>query len=72
MIQAAGFDGVEAHFANGYLIAQFLDSNSNKRTDEWGGDVNGRTKLAKEVLAALLETYPAHAIGIKLNPCGGE
>jgi 2,4-dienoyl-CoA reductase-like NADH-dependent reductase (Old Yellow Enzyme family) len=49
-----------------------LDVNCNHRTDEWGVDLQGRTKFFKETLNAVLETYPANRVGIKINPCGGE
>lgn len=58
------------HSANGYLIAQFLDNTSNKRTDEWGGSVENRARFGLEVLKALKQVY-GNNIGIKLSPCGG-
>ncbi|KAJ3549834.1 hypothetical protein NMY22_g729 [Coprinellus aureogranulatus] len=66
----AGFDGVELHGANGYLIQQFLDSGSNKRTDKWGGSVENRSRFGLEVLKALISVY-GNNVGIKLSPCGG-
>ncbi|KAJ3535152.1 hypothetical protein NMY22_g6610 [Coprinellus aureogranulatus] len=66
----AGFDGVELHGANGYLIQQFLDSTSNKRTDKWGGSVENRSRFGLEVLKALVSVY-GNNVGIKLSPCGG-
>ncbi|ORY88122.1 FMN-linked oxidoreductase [Leucosporidium creatinivorum] len=71
LAKAAGFDGAEIHAGNGYLQVQFLDVNSNHRVDDWGGDVHGRTKFFKESLKAVLETFPASRVGIKINPCGG-
>jgi len=68
--KAAGFDGVELHAANGYIIAQFLDSTSNKRTDEWGGSIENRARFGLETLKVLKEVY-GNNVGIKLNPCGG-
>ncbi|KAF8337263.1 flavoprotein NADH-dependent oxidoreductase [Amanita rubescens] len=68
--KAAGFDGIELHGANGYLVAQFLDSTSNKRTDEWGGSIENRARFGLEVLKALKEVY-GNNVGVKLTPCGG-
>ncbi|KZS92074.1 FMN-linked oxidoreductase [Sistotremastrum niveocremeum HHB9708] len=69
--KAAGFDGVELHSANGYLVHQFLDSGANKRTDQWGGSAENRCRFGVEALKALLETWEPGRVGIKLNPCGG-
>ncbi|KAG2008546.1 NADH:flavin oxidoreductase/NADH oxidase [Coprinopsis cinerea AmutBmut pab1-1] len=66
----AGFDGVELHGANGYLIAQFLDNNSNKRTDQWGGSVENRSRFGLEVLKALKESF-GNNVAVKLSPAGG-
>ncbi|KAJ7746766.1 hypothetical protein DFH07DRAFT_588535 [Mycena maculata] len=66
----AGFDGVELHGANGYLVHQFLDSTSNKRTDKWGGSVENRARFALETLKALIEVYGSD-VAIKLSPAGG-
>ena len=66
----AGFDGVEFHGANGYLIHQFLDSTTNQRTDEWGGSVEKRAKFGLEVIKAVQEVYGPN-VAIKLAPCGG-
>ncbi|KJA24132.1 hypothetical protein HYPSUDRAFT_136934 [Hypholoma sublateritium FD-334 SS-4] len=66
----AGFDGVEVHGANGYIIHQFLDTNSNKRTDQWGGSVENRARFGLEVLKAVIEVYGSD-VGIKLSPAGG-
>ncbi|KAF9483542.1 flavoprotein NADH-dependent oxidoreductase [Pholiota conissans] len=66
----AGFDGVQLHGANGYLVSQFLDSGSNKRTDKWGGSIENRSRFGLEVLKALTEVYPRD-VAIKLSPCGG-
>ncbi|KAJ7049404.1 hypothetical protein C8F01DRAFT_1002431 [Mycena amicta] len=68
--KAAGFDGVEVHGANGYLVHQFLHSSSNKRTDSYGGSVANRTRFALEILAALQEVYESD-VAIKLSPTGG-
>ncbi|KII91231.1 hypothetical protein PLICRDRAFT_156167 [Plicaturopsis crispa FD-325 SS-3] len=67
----AGFDGVELHGANGYLVHQFLDSTSNVRTDSYGGSVENRARFALEVLEALIEVFGADRVGIKLSPAGG-
>ncbi|KAJ7474506.1 flavoprotein NADH-dependent oxidoreductase [Mycena galericulata] len=66
----AGFDGVELHGANGYLIHQFLDSTANQRTDKWGGSVENRARFALEVLKAVREVYGPD-VAIKLSPAGG-
>ena len=69
--KAAGFDGVEIHAANGYLIQQFLDFTANTRTDEWGGSLENRLRFALEVFDAVAQVWDPATIGIKLNPCGG-
>ncbi|KAF9478936.1 FMN-linked oxidoreductase [Pholiota conissans] len=66
----AGFDGVELHGANGYIISQFLDSTSNKRTDKWGGSIENRSRFGLEVLKAVTEVW-GHDVAIKLSPAGG-
>jgi len=66
----AGFDGVEVHGANGYLVSQFLDYTSNKRTDKWGGSPENRARFALEILKAVMEVYGRN-VSIKLNPAGG-
>ncbi|KAJ6573946.1 hypothetical protein DFH09DRAFT_981550 [Mycena vulgaris] len=66
----AGFDGVELHGANGYLVHQFLDSTSNKRTDKWGGSVENRARFGLETLKSLIEVYGAD-VAVKLSPAGG-
>ncbi|KAI5474741.1 FMN-linked oxidoreductase [Pseudohyphozyma bogoriensis] len=67
----AGFDGVELHGANGYLIAQFLDPMSNVRTDKWGGSLENRARFLFDVMDAVLSVWPADRVGVKLNPIGG-
>ncbi|KIK59821.1 hypothetical protein GYMLUDRAFT_44285 [Collybiopsis luxurians FD-317 M1] len=67
----AGFDGVELHGANGYLVQQFLDSTSNERTDVWGGSVTNRSRFGLLALQRLIKVFGKDRIGIKLNPGGG-
>ncbi|MGW6459300.1 alkene reductase [Streptomyces sp. NPDC055078] len=64
----AGFDGVELHGANGYLIQQFLASNTNLRTDEWGGSVENRIRFATEVAKAVAGAIGPERTGIRLSP----
>jgi N-ethylmaleimide reductase len=64
----AGFDGIEVHAANGYLIDQFLRDGSNHRTDEYGGSVENRMRLLNEVLDAVCEIWPANRVGVRLTP----
>ncbi|WP_328459593.1 alkene reductase [Streptomyces sp. NBC_00448] len=64
----AGFDGVELHGANGYLIHQFLAPNTNQRTDDWGGDVTGRVRFGLEVAAAVAEAIGGHRTGFRISP----
>ncbi|KAJ7204935.1 hypothetical protein GGX14DRAFT_645380 [Mycena pura] len=64
----AGFDGVEVHGANGYLIDQFIQDVSNKRTDEYGGSVEKRCRFALEVLEAVTSAVGANRTGIRLSP----
>jgi len=64
----AGFDGVELHAANGYLIDQFLRDGTNKRTDQYGGSLENRTRLLAEGLAALTGVFPASRVGVRFSP----
>jgi N-ethylmaleimide reductase len=65
--KAAGFDGVEIHGANGYLIEQFLSSGTNERTDAYGGSVPNRVRLLQEVTAAVLEEWAPERVGCRLS-----
>jgi len=64
----AGFDGVEVHAANGYLIDQFLRDGSNQRTDEYGGSIENRTRLLDEVVRAIVSEIGAERTGVRLSP----
>jgi N-ethylmaleimide reductase len=64
----AGFDGVELHGANGYLISQFLSSNANLRTDAYGGPISNRIRFAVEAVAATVDAVGAARTGIRLSP----
>jgi N-ethylmaleimide reductase len=66
--KAAGFDGVELHGANGYLVDQFLRDGTNTRTDQYGGSVENRTRFLAEVLAALTSVWPSHRVGVRFSP----
>jgi N-ethylmaleimide reductase len=66
----AGFDGVELHGANGYLIEQFLNPAVNLRTDRYGNDVEGRNRFALEVARATVDAIGADRVGIRLSPYG--
>ncbi|WP_027256778.1 alkene reductase [Leisingera aquimarina] len=64
----AGFDGVEVHAANGYLIDQFLRDESNKRDDAYGGPVENRARFLKEVMDAVVDVWGADRVGVRLSP----
>ena len=66
----AGFDGVELHAANGYLIEQFLNANVNRRSDGYGGSIGGRNRFALEVTQAVAAAIGADKVGIRLSPHG--
>lgn len=63
-----GFDGVELHSANGYLLHQFLSSNVNLRTDRYGGSIENRVRMPLEVLEAVLAKVPADRVGVRVSP----
>ena len=67
---AAGFDGVEIHGANGYLLEQFLQSRTNLREDAWGGSIEGRARLLLEVTQAVASVCGADRVGVRLSPYG--
>lgn len=64
----AGFDGVELHGANGYLVEQFLNPHVNDRSDEWGGSIENRTRLAVQVVEAMAAAIGAEKVGIRFSP----
>ncbi len=64
----AGFDGVEIHSANGYLLDEFLRDGSNTRTDIYGGSIENRMRLLEEVITAVCAVWPASRIGVRLSP----
>ena len=66
----AGFEGVELHAANGYLVDQFLQDGSNKRTDEYGGSIENRSRLLFEILAALISVWGEERVAVRLGPNG--
>lgn len=68
--KAAGFDGIEVHSANGYLLDTFLQSKTNHRTDQYGGSIENRCRLLKEVLAAVTEVWPTNRVAVRLSPNG--
>lgn len=68
--QLAGFDGVEIHGANGYLLDQFLRDGTNQRTDPYGGSIENRARLLLEVTAAITSVWGAEKVGVRLSPSG--
>jgi NADPH2 dehydrogenase len=67
-VEKAGFDGVEIHGANGYLIDQFLQDVTNKRTDEYGGSIEDRARFGLEVVDGVVKAVGAEKTGIRLSP----
>jgi N-ethylmaleimide reductase len=68
--KTAGFDGVEIHGANGYLLDQFLQDGSNRRTDAYGGSIENRARLLLEVTAAVVSVWGGDRVGVRLGPSG--
>ena len=67
---AAGFDGIELHGANGYLLEQFIRPNSNQRTDRYGGPIENRVRFVLEVVDAVIDAIGNDKVGIRLSPFG--
>ena len=67
---AAGFDGIELHSANGYLLEQFIRPNSNQRTDRYGGSIENRTRFVLEAVDAVIKAIGKDKVGIRLSPFG--
>ncbi|WP_193198702.1 alkene reductase [Nostoc sp. MG11] len=67
---AAGFDGVEIHAANGYLIDQFLRDGTNQRTDKYGGSIENRARFLLEVTEAVTSVWDSNRVGVRLSPSG--
>jgi N-ethylmaleimide reductase len=68
--KSAGFDGIEIHSANGYLLDEFLQSKTNHRTDQYGGSLENRFRLLREIIEACQSVFDAPRIGIRLSPNG--
>ncbi|KZV90710.1 FMN-linked oxidoreductase [Exidia glandulosa HHB12029] len=69
-VEKAGFDGVEVHGANGYLVDQFIQDVTNNRTDEYGGSIENRARFPLEIIAALSDAIGASRVAIRLSPWG--
>ena len=67
-VQSAGFDGVEIHGANGYLLDQFLKTGANQRTDDYGGSIENRARLMLEVTRAIADAVGAERTGLRISP----
>src|SRR5271168_3914247 len=67
----AGFDGVEIHAANGYLIDQFLRTGTNRRTDDYGGPASNRARFLKQAVERVLEVWDSRHVGVRISPTGG-
>ncbi|KDO22798.1 hypothetical protein SPRG_11557 [Saprolegnia parasitica CBS 223.65] len=70
-VEIAGFDGVEVHGANGYLIDQFLKDSSNTRTDAYGGSIENRARFVREILTAVSDAIGADRVGVRFSPADG-
>jgi N-ethylmaleimide reductase len=68
--RAAGFDGVEIHAANGYLIDQFLQSKTNLRTDDYGGSIEKRCRFLMDLVTAVSKVWPSRRVGVRISPNG--
>lgn len=68
--KAAGFDGIEIHAANGYLLDTFLQSKTNQRSDQYGGSIENRFRLLSEVLQAVTTVFPSERVGVRISPNG--
>ncbi|QWE09900.1 alkene reductase [Polynucleobacter sp. es-EL-1] len=68
--KAAGFDGVEIHSANGYLLDQFLQDKTNQRNDQYGGSIENRLRLLSEVIESVSQVFSSDRIGVRLSPYG--
>lgn len=66
--KAAGFDGIELHCANGYLVNQFISEHSNCRTDEYGGSLNNRLRFLFEIVGAVTSVFPSERVGVRFAP----
>jgi len=70
LAKEAGFDGIEIHSANGYLIDEFLQSKTNQRTDKYGGNIENRFRFLREIVEAILTVWAADRVGVRLSPNG--
>ena len=68
--KAAGFDGIEIHSANGYLLDQFLQDKTNQRSDQYGGSIENRLRLLGEVIESVTTVFPPDRVGVRLSPYG--
>ncbi|QDT38827.1 alkene reductase [Stratiformator vulcanicus] len=68
--KAAGFDGVEIHGANGYLIDEFLQTKTNERSDQYGGSLENRFRFLKEIVEAVTSVFPSNRVGVRQSPNG--
>jgi N-ethylmaleimide reductase len=66
----AGFDGIELHSANGYLVDTFLQDGTNRRTDAYGGSIENRMRFGTELTEALVSVFGADRVGVRVSPSG--